>query len=84
MVQNFSKDICPKMNAKSGLDLDLAFYDAAIQVFTNPSLPAGCNTRSVFKCSLTGLNSEFSFSTCYLTKVKEPVCPTIYPQLERE
>ena len=30
--------------------------------FTNPSAQAGYDTRSIFKQSLTGLNSEFSFS----------------------
>ena len=31
-------------------------------LFTNPSARAGYDTRSIFKRSLTGLNSEFSFS----------------------
>ena len=31
-------------------------------IFINPSARAGCDTRSIFKRSLTGLNSEFSFS----------------------
>ena len=31
-------------------------------LFTNPSARAGYDTRSAFKRSLTGLNSEFSFS----------------------
>ena len=31
-------------------------------LFTNPSDWAGYDTRSTFKRSLTGLNSEFSFS----------------------
>ena len=31
-------------------------------LFTNPSAQAGYDTRSIFKRSLTGLNSEFSFS----------------------
>ena len=31
-------------------------------IFTNPSLRAGYDTRSIFKRSLTGLNSELSFS----------------------
>ena len=31
-------------------------------IFTNPSARAGYDTRSVFKQSLTDLNSEFSFS----------------------
>ena len=33
-----------------------------IIIFTNPSARAGYDTRSIFKRSLTGLNSEFSFS----------------------
>ena len=36
--------------------------DDYIYIFTNPSAPAGYDTRSIFKRSLTGLNSEFSFS----------------------
>ena len=31
-------------------------------IFTNPSARAGYDTRSIFKRSLTGLSSEFSFS----------------------
>ena len=31
-------------------------------LFTNPTARAGYDTRSIFKRSLTGLNSEFSFS----------------------
>ena len=47
-----------------------------IYVFTNSSLRAGCDTRSIFKRSLTGLNSEFSFSqTGCLTKAKESILP---------
>ena len=43
-----------------------------IILFTNPSARAGYDTRSVFKRSLTGLNSEFSFSeTRCLTKAEE-------------
>ena len=30
-------------------------------LFTNPSARAGYDTRSIFKWSLTSLNSEFSF-----------------------
>ena len=48
---------------------DLAF----IIIFTNPSTRAGYDTRSIFKRSLTGLNSEFFFSyTSCLTKAEEP------------
>ena len=42
-------------------------------IFTNPSARAGYDTRSLFKLSLTGLNSEYSFSyTSCLTKAEEP------------
>ena len=51
------------------------FFNAII-IFTNPSTRAGYDTRSIFKRSLTGLNSEFSFSkTSCLTKVEEPSLP---------
>ena len=33
-----------------------------LSIFTNPFARAGYDTRSIFKRSLTGLNSEFSFS----------------------
>ena len=33
-----------------------------LTLFTNPSARAGYDTRSIFKRSLTSLNSEFSFS----------------------
>ena len=35
---------------------------SSVILFTNPSTRAGYDTRSIFKRSLTGLNSEFSFS----------------------
>ena len=38
----------------------------------NLSARAGYDTRSFFKQSLTGLNSEFSFYTSCLTKAEEP------------
>ena len=41
----------------------------------NLSAPARCDTRSLFKRSLTGLNSKFSFLTGCHTKVKEPSLP---------
>ena len=47
-------------------------------LFTNPSARAGYDTRSIFKRSLAGLNSEFSFSkTSCLTKAEEP-SPSYY------
>ena len=49
-------------------------------IFTNPSAWAGYDTRSIFKRSLTGLNSEFSFSkTSCLTKAEEPRPPYYLP-----
>ena len=33
----------------------------SLYIFTDPSTRAGYDTRSIFKQSLTGLNSEFSF-----------------------
>ena len=46
-------------------DLSTNFREPSFAVkilFTNPSARAGYGTRSIFKWSLTGLNSEFSFS----------------------
>ena len=48
-------------------DFDYANTDGDINVdifiiFTNPSAQEEYDTRSIFKRSLTGLNSEFSFS----------------------
>ena len=40
----------------------LAFLCSYMVLFTNPSVRAGYDTRSIFKRSLTGLNSEFPFS----------------------
>ena len=51
-----------------------------IFIFTNPSARARYDTRSIFKRSLTGLNSEFSFSwTSCLTKAEEPSLPYYLP-----
>ena len=48
--------------------------------FTNLSARAGFDTRSIFKWSLTGLNSEFSFSkTSCFTKAEEPSLPYYLP-----
>ena len=49
-------------------------------IFTNPSTWAECNTRSILKQSLIGLNSEFSFFwTGCRTKVKEHSLPYYLP-----
>ena len=48
-----------------------------------PSARAGYDTRSIFKRSLAGLNSEFSFSlTSCLTKAEEPSLPNYLPIAE--
>ena len=55
----------------SCIDIYLSIYLSIL--FTNPSARAGYDTRSIFKRSLTGFNSEFSFSeTSCLTKAEEP------------
>ena len=38
------------------------FFFLLFIIFNNPSARAGYDTKSIFKRSLTGLNSEFSFS----------------------
>ena len=54
--------------------------ECAVTIFTNPSARAGYDTRSIFKRSLTGLNSEFSFSlTSCLTRAEEPSLPDYLP-----
>ena len=51
---------------------------SSVILFTNPSARAGYDTRSIFKRSLTGLSSEFSFSkTSCLAKAEEPSLPYI-------
>ena len=51
-----------------------------LTIFTSPSARAGYDTRSIFKWSLTGLKSEFSFSlTCCSTKAEEPSLPYNLP-----
>ena len=74
---------------KLRLKIDLVSYPARAEglvnrasmvLFTNPSARAGYDTRSIFKRSLTGLNSEFSFSqTSCLTKAEENSLPYYLP-----
>ena len=49
---------------RTSLDILANFNGALVWMvlFTNPSARAGYDTRSIFKRSLTGLKSEFSFS----------------------
>ena len=54
-------------------------------LFTNPSARAGYDTRSIFKRSLTGLNSEFSFSyTSCLTKAVRTQSALLFAHSWRE
>ena len=56
-----------------------------VVLFTNPSARAGYDTRSIFKRSLTGLNSEFSFSqTSCLNKAEEPSLSYYLPWRENK
>ena len=50
-----------------------------LYIFTYPSTWVGCDTRSIFKLILTGLNSELSFSITCHTKVEEPSLPYYLP-----
>ena len=77
-LNNLQRLICHKTNQPtnqiphSGFELRF--------IFTNPSTRAGYGTRSFFKRSLTGLNSEFSlFYTSCLTKAEEPSLPYYLP-----
>ena len=61
-----------KTSEKTQTELEIGGRRKII-IFTNPSARAGYDTRSIFKRSLTGLNSEFSFFwTSCLTKAEEP------------
>ena len=63
---------CPKMTSKIGLKIVLcsnlhyfnifALAKIPLSYLPNPSARAVYDTWSIFKRSLTGLNSEFSFS----------------------
>ena len=55
------------------LNSEGVFFLLAIHIYPPPNTRAGHDTRLIFKWSLTGLNSEFSFSkTSFLTKDEEP------------
>ena len=47
----------------------------SVIIFTNPSARAGCDTRSIFKQSLTGFPSP---RLVVSPRLKNLVCPTIY------
>ena len=64
------------MTLSSTLIVDCLQTVGIVCIYQNPSPRTECETTSIFKLSLTGLNSEFSFSeaSCH-TKVKEPSLP---------
>ena len=62
-----------------------AIIDVKITIFTNPSARVGYDTRSIFKPSLTGLNSEFSFSyTSCFSKAEELQSALLFTHSWRE
>ena len=66
---NVESKICNPVGLES---LKMKVMIVLMILYTNPSARAGYDTRSIFKRSLTGLNSEFSFSlTSCLTKAEE-------------
>ena len=60
-INTFEKGKSPLILPSFGLNNTTTIFLPMI-LFTNPSARAGYDTRSNFKRSLTGLNSEFSFS----------------------
>ena len=56
----YNHTILPQNTLASINEFTIAHIEQIL--FTNPSARAGFDTRSIFKRSLTGLNSEFSFS----------------------
>ena len=51
----------------------------SLSYLPNPSARARYDTRSIFKRSLTGLNFPSSPRLVVSPRLKNPVCPTIYP-----
>ena len=58
-IFSISDLLYPNIHIHMGIYVYIYVYNI---LFTNPSARAGYDTRSIFKRSLTGLNSEFSFS----------------------
>ena len=84
LVLNRSKDLrklLPRISLFFSEVLPLwKWYNQRIIIFTNNSARVGHDTRSIFKRSLTGLNSQLSFSkTSCLTKAEEPSLPCYLP-----
>ena len=58
--------------------------DCQVYIYPTPLSQAGCAAWTIFKQSIAGLYSEFSFSkTGCLPKLKDPVCP-IFLELDSE
>ena len=77
-LNNPQELICHKIPSNQILYILIYMYkeDLALIIFTNHLALVGYDTRSIFKRSLTGLNSEFSFSrTSCLTEAEEPSLP---------
>ena len=53
---------CATSYSGESIEFFLLCFFSILTIFTNPSARAEYDTRSLFKRSLTGLNSEFSFS----------------------
>ena len=77
--------VCVCVCEKKWIEFDRLYVkkktkDICLILFTNPSARVGYDTRSIFKRSLTGLNSQFSFSyTSCLVKAEEPSLPYYLP-----
>ena len=81
-MQSVSSRIWTRVAVSISYD-DNHYTTGTSNIFTEPSAQAGYDTRSIFKRSLTGLNSEFSFSkTSCLTKTEEPSLPNYLPIAE--
>ena len=79
MSSNRTKQICLWMSIYIYIYIYI-LSSIDIYVFTNLSVQAGYDTRSIFKRSLTGLNLEFCFSlTSCLNKAEEPSLPYYLP-----
>ena len=65
-ICDFPKSINTNWNANSSRNWTrvptVKCISIEVIIFTNPSTREGYHTRSIFKRTLTGLNSEFSFS----------------------
>ena len=69
--------VCQSLSLSLSFSLSI-YLSVYLSILPNPSARAGYDTKSVFKRSLTGLNSEFSFSyTSFFSKAEE-ACLSYY------